>query len=172
MPAIEALSGFLEEFAPPRLAEAWDNVGLLVGDGRGEVRRLMACLTVTPTTADEAIAGRADLIVTHHPLPFTAVKRLTADTVAGRILLNLIAAGVAVFSPHTAFDSAAEGINERLAEGMGLTDIVPLLPHRDGQGRGRWGRLDGSPTLGDLARRLMNFSASPDCIWSATGSKK
>ena len=133
---IEALHAFLEKFAPPRLAESWDNVGLLVGDRRTEVRRLMTCLTVTPTTVDEAIRGRADLIVTHHPLPFSAVKRLTADTIVGRMLLKLIAAGVAVYSPHTAFDSAAEGINQRLAEGLGLTDIAAAgaAPGRPGRG--------------------------------------
>jgi len=155
--AIEALYAFLEEFAPRRLAESWDNVGLLVGDRQADVRRLMTCLTVTPTTVDEAIDGRADLIVTHHPLPFSAVKRLTSDTTAGRLLLKLISAGVAVYSAHTAFDSAAEGINQRLAEGLGLTEIAALVPHQEGQGAGRWGKLDGSPTLGELAQRLMEF---------------
>ncbi len=154
---IEAFLAFLEKVAPPRLAESWDNVGLLVGDRRREVRRLMTCLTVTPTTVDEAIDGRADLIVTHHPLPFAAVKRLTSDTIVGRMLLKLIAAGVAVYSPHTAFDSAAEGINQRLAEGLELTDIAPLLPHQEGQGAGRWGKIDGSLELGSLAQRLMKF---------------
>jgi dinuclear metal center YbgI/SA1388 family protein len=157
MPAIEAFHAFLEKFAPPRLAESWDNVGLLIGDRRTEVRRVMTCLTVTPTTVDEAIAGRADLIVTHHPLPFSAVKRLTADTTVGQMLLKLIAAGVAVYSPHTAFDSAAEGINQRLAEGLGLTDIAPLVPHQEGQGAGRWGKLGGPLVLGELARRVMKF---------------
>jgi dinuclear metal center YbgI/SA1388 family protein len=157
MPAIEALHAFLEKFAPPRLAESWDNIGLLVGDRRTDVRRLMTCLTVTPTTVDEAIGGRADLIVTHHPLPFLAVKRLTSDTTAGRMLLKLIAAGVAVYSPHTAFDSAAEGINQRLAEGLGLTDIAALVPHLEGQGAGRWGKISGSLALGELAQRLMKF---------------
>ena len=135
MPTIEALHAFLERFAPHRLAESWDNVGLLVGDRQAEVRRLMTCLTVTPTTVDEAIDGRADLIVTHHPLPFAAVKRLTSETIAGRMLLKLIAAGVAVYSPHTAFDSAAEGINQRLAEGLGLTDIAAAgaAPGRPGR---------------------------------------
>ena len=157
MPAIEAVHAFLEKFAPSRLAEPWDNVGLLVGDWQTAVQRLMTCLTVTPTTAEEAIAGRADLIVTHHPLPFAAVKRLTSDTIAGRLLLELIAAGVAVYSPHTAFDSAAAGINQRLAEGLGLADITPLVPHQEGQGAGRWGKLDRSLMLGELAQRLMKF---------------
>ena len=157
MPTIEALHAFLEGFAPPRLAESWDNVGLLVGVRQAEVRRLMTCLTITPTTVDEAIRGGANLIVTHHPLPFAAIKRLTADTIAGRMLLKLIAAGVAVYSPHTAFDSAAEGINQRLAEGLGLTDIAALVPHQEGQGAGRWGKVEGSLTLGELAQRLMKF---------------
>lgn len=157
MPTIEAFDAFLERFAPPRLAESWDNVGLLVGDRRTEVRRLMTCLTVTPTTADEAVQGRADLIVTHHPLPFSAEKRLTCDTIAGRMLLKLIAAGVAVYSPHTAFDSAAEGINQHLAEGLGLTDIAALVPHQEGQGAGRWGKVAETLALGDLAQRLMKF---------------
>ena len=147
----------MEKFAPLRLAESWDNVGLLVGDQRREVRRLMTCLTITPMTVDEAIDGGADLIVTHHPLPFSAIKRVTSETTAGLMLLKLIMAGVAVYSPHTAFDSAAEGINQRLAEGLGLTEIAPLVPHQEGQGAGRWGRVDGARTLGDLAQRLMKF---------------
>ncbi len=157
MPTIEDFHRFLEEFAPPRLAETWDNVGLLVGDHQAEVRRLMTCLTVTPTTVGEAISGRADLIVTHHPLPFSAIKKLTAESTVGRMLLKLIAAGVAVYSPHTAFDSAADGINQKLAEGLGLTEIAALVPQQEGQGAGRWGKLDESLTLGNLAQRLMNF---------------
>ena len=171
---ILAVESFLEEFAPPRLAETWDNVGLLVGDRQAEVRKIMTCLTVTPDTVDEAISGQADLIVTHHPMPFSAIKRLTTDTIVGRMLLKLIAAGVAVYSPHTAFDSAAEGINQRLAEGLGLKEIEPLVPcagvpasagsdaapakaGTPAQGAGRRGRLEPSITLDELARRLMKL---------------
>jgi len=154
---IRDAEAFLDEFAPPRLAESWDNVGLLVGDTQAELRRIMTCLTVTPKTMEEAIAAGANLIVTHHPLPFAAVKRLTTETIVGRMLLKLIAAGIAVYSPHTAFDSAAEGINQRLAEGLGLTEIEPLVPHAEGQGAGRRGRLPSPLTLGELARRLLPF---------------
>jgi dinuclear metal center YbgI/SA1388 family protein len=151
------IQAFLEEFAPLRLAESWDNVGLLVGDCRAEVRRIMTCLTVTPDVVEEALAEGADLIVTHHPLPFFALKRLTADTIAGRMLLRLIGRGVSVYSPHTGFDSAAEGINQRLAAGLGLRKIEPLLPHAEGQGAGRWGELDSPAPLAELARRVMRF---------------
>lgn len=157
MHKIEAVVTFLEQFAPPALAEDWDNVGLLVGDRSRNVERVMTCLTVTPDSAAEAVQQGADLIVTHHPLPFQPVKRLTADTTVGRMLLDLIAAGVAVYSPHTAFDSAQEGINQRLATGLGLRGIWPLVPHEEGAGAGRWGWLSDLLTLGRLADRVKEF---------------
>ena len=120
MPTVNAISEFLDAFAPPDLAEDWDNVGLLVGDRETAGDRLMTCLTVTPASANEAIDGGADLVITHHPLPFRPLKHLTTDTTPGRLLLDLIRAGIAVYSPHTAFDSAASGINQRLAEGRAV----------------------------------------------------
>jgi len=157
MPTIATIAALLEELAPARLAEDWDNVGLLVGNKNQTVKKTMTCLTVTPASAAEAIEAGAELIVTHHPIPFIATKRLTAESTAGRLLLELIAAGVAVYSAHTAFDSAGEGVNQRLAEGLGLRGIVPLTPHPEGQGAGRWGRLDVPITLEELAGRLKRF---------------
>src|SRR5204863_2673146 len=83
----------LERFAPPSLAADWDNVGLLLGERSREVSRVMTCLTVTPESAAEAVDGGAQLIVTHHPILFRAVKRLTDSTAEGRTLLALIRAG-------------------------------------------------------------------------------
>jgi dinuclear metal center YbgI/SA1388 family protein len=150
------LCNFLDAFAPPRLAADWDNVGLLVGDRLQSVSRVMTCLTVTPAVAAEAIRERADVIVAHHPLPFRPLQRLTTDEPTGRLLLDLIRAGVAIYSPHTAFDSAAQGINQQLAEGLGLTEIQPLVPAED-LGTGRFGRLVPSHTLGQVAARLKQF---------------
>ena len=95
----EAIIAFLELLAPPRLAEEWDNVGLLVGDRGREAHRVMTCLTLTPDTAAEAVQEKADLVVAHHPLPFRSLKRLTTETTPGRLLLDLIAAQIAVYSP-------------------------------------------------------------------------
>lgn len=120
---------FLERFAPPSRAADWDNVGLILGDRQKNVRHVLTCLTVTPTVADEAVARQADLIVTHHPLLFRPVQKLTADTPSGRSLLRLIQAGVAVYSPHTAFDNCVGGINERLAQRLGLLDVTPIRPY-------------------------------------------
>lgn len=126
MPRVADLVAFLERFAPPALAEEWDNVGLLLGNRQREAQSVLTCLTLTPDVAREAIERRAGLIVTHHPILFRAVKRLTADNPEGQMLLELAAAGVAVYSPHTAYDSAADGINEQLARLLGLSGVEPL----------------------------------------------
>ncbi|MGE0608832.1 MAG: Nif3-like dinuclear metal center hexameric protein [Pirellulales bacterium] len=157
MPTVADLADFLESYAPSALAEEWDNVGLLVGDRGRPVERAMTCLTITPDSAAEAIAERANVIVTHHPLPFRPLKRLTADTTPGRLLLDLIAAGISIYSPHTAFDSALGGINRRLAEGLGLSGILPLDTTLDELGAGRFGQLPKTITLRELAQQTKAF---------------
>ncbi len=117
---------YLEQFAPRDLAAEWDNVGLLLGERSAGVERIMTCLTVTPESAAEAIDQRANLIVSHHPILFRGVKRLTDATAEGRMVLGLARAGVAVYSPHTAFDNTRGGINELLARRLGLAEVVPL----------------------------------------------
>lgn len=162
MTAVAQVAAFLESFAPPALAEEWDNVGLLVGDRDALVTRAMTCLTITAASAAEAIAEGAELIVAHHPLPFRALKRITTDSAEGKLLWSLARAGVAIYSPHTAFDSAARGINQRLAEGLCLSDVGPLVgkPTVAGQtdtGAGRHGRLVPPLTLDALADRVRAF---------------
>ncbi len=147
MPTVAAIAAFLEQLAPFQLAEEWDNVGFLVGHRAESVEKLMTCLTVTPASAAEAVEAGVELIVSHHPMPFTPLKRLTTDTTVGRLLLDLIAARIAVYSPHTAFDSAAQGMNQRLAAGLGLRGIAPLVPLsaecsvQETPPHGRWGAL-------------------------------
>jgi dinuclear metal center YbgI/SA1388 family protein len=160
MTTVGAVAECLEQFAPCALAAEWDNVGLLVGDRQWPVERVMTCLTVTPETVAEALEGRASLVVTHHPLPFHALKKITADTTAGHLLLKLITARVAVYSPHTAFDSARAGINQHLAIGVGLQEIVPLVTSGAGEsdvGVGRCGTLGEYFTLKDLVERVKGF---------------
>lgn len=158
--SIADVADWLRGFAPPELAEEWDNVGLIVGDASRPVRRVMTCLTLTADVAYEAAREGAQLVVTHHPLLFKPARRLTADTSEGRMLLALIEAGIAVYSPHTAFDSAAGGINARLAEALGLADVRPLRPAAAGEatlsGGGRCGRLPQGRSLStflDLVRQ-------------------
>ncbi len=124
---VDRVCQILADIAPLALAESWDNVGLLVGDRQRSIRTLMVCLTVTPQVVEEAIAKRVDLIVTHHPLPFRPLTKITSDTMVGKMLLALIAHGIAVYSAHTAYDSARGGINQLWAEGLGLSGIAPLI---------------------------------------------
>jgi dinuclear metal center YbgI/SA1388 family protein len=160
MTCVADIAAFLEAFAPLSLAEAWDNVGLLVGRAEDHVERVMACLTVTPDSAQEAIDEHANLIVSHHPMPFRPLTRVTGESSEGRLLLDLIGAGVAVYSPHTAFDSAADGINERLARGLALTQIAPLLVADDPTvGSGRAGMLANKMSLGELAKKVQQWLA-------------
>jgi len=160
MTTVDHLCAFLDRFAPPALAADWDNVGLLVGRRDQVVQRVMTCLTITPAVAAEAFRARVNLIVSHHPLPFRRLKRLTSDDPTGRILLDLIRADISVHSPHTAFDSATLGINQQLAGGLGLTEIQPLEPAMNVQGNlgaGRFGQLTPPLKLVDVAERLKDF---------------
>lgn len=116
----------LESLAPPHLAESWDNTGLLLGETTADVTRVLTCLTLTPDVAQEAVSAGAQLVVSHHPLMFKPIQRITTATAEGRTLWNLAIHGIAVYSPHTAWDSAPQGINQQIADLLELKDITPL----------------------------------------------
>ena len=153
MPAIDQVISALESIAPLRLAADWDAVGLLVGTRRATIDRVLTCLTLTPAVAREAVRERADLVVTHHPLPFRPVARITADSPTGDVLLELVGAGIAVWSSHTAWDSAAGGINDQLAMLLGLEHVVPIAPDDvyPLAGMGRAGNAPSGWTVSQLA---------------------
>jgi dinuclear metal center YbgI/SA1388 family protein len=162
---INSVISWLGEIAPLELAEEWDNVGLLVGDRSRCVHRVMTCLTVSPNTAAEAIERQADLVVVHHPLPFRPLSQLTTDSTAGALLWDLLGARVAIYSAHTAFDSARTGINQQLAERLGLEQISPLVPQPPSSehselGTGRCGILKSPVALSQLARRSASSLAT------------
>ena len=162
MTKLHAVCQFLESFAPLRLAEDWDNVGLLVGDRAVDIERVMTCLTITPDSVAEAVERSVHLIVTHHPLPFRSTKRITTDSTAGKMLWDLIGKQVAIYSPHTAFDSATLGINQQLAQALRLTGIEPLRPFDDDPdalGSGRMGKLADKEPVSAVADRLKKFLA-------------
>ncbi len=164
---LDAVLQKLSEIVPLRLAESWDNVGLLLGDRRRSIDCVMTCLTITPEVVDEAIQRRVGLIVAHHPMPFKPLTRITSDSTTGKMLLDLIASGIAVYSAHTAFDSAAGGINAMWAELLGLRNVKPLdsIPASPDEsiGAGRYGVL-AEPTTDDaLAKRVAELVNAPRC---------
>ena len=90
----------------------------------------MTCLTLTPQSVAEAIESRAQMVVAHHPLPLKPIAKLTTQSQSGRMLWELARAGISVYSPHTAWDSAGRGINARLAELLELEDCQPIVSQR------------------------------------------
>lgn len=162
MNTVGSLVQFMKHLAPLSLAEDWDNTGLLVGDVATKVNRVMTCLTVTETVVKEAVDQNIDMIVSHHPLMFRATKKITTDSSEGRMLLGLIKNDISVYSPHTAFDSCALGINQRLAEHLGLQEIQSLRPSIVAglPGSGRWGKLTGDLKLSAFLRQVKQAVAA------------
>lgn len=159
MPALANVVEALEAIAPLRLAAPWDAVGLLVATRRPAIGRILTCLSITPAIVREAVAERIDLVVAHHPLPFKPVARLVDASLPGSLLLDLAGAGIGVWSSHTAWDSAAGGINDQLAALLGLADVRPLVADAVDPtvGTGRGGLPEDAPaltTVADVATRL------------------
>jgi len=164
MTTIQTICEFLDQFAPTSLAEDWDNVGLILGDPSREAAKIMTCLTVTPESAGEAIDKKVDLIVSHHPLPFSATKRITTDSTPTRMIWELARAGVSIYSPHTGFDSATEGINQMLCDRLEIQSTKPIVPNRvdpEMPGAGRIGKLAAAATLRDFAQKVKDLFSLP-----------
>jgi dinuclear metal center YbgI/SA1388 family protein len=122
----------LERLAPLHLSEAWDNTGLLLEPLSALARpieRAFLCIDLSEVVLDEAIERRADLLIAYHPPLFRGLKRLRARASEERVLLRALDAGLAVYSPHTALDAAAEGVNDWLARAFGAGRRTPLVAH-------------------------------------------
>ena len=142
MAEIQAIYQAMARMAPPELAESWDNVGLLVNCGRPAARALTA-LDITPEVVEEARQLGCGVIVAHHPVIFSPLKRLDCRDVA----FLLVQAGISAICMHTNLDAAEGGVNEVLAEILGIRDPVPFAG-----GCGRVGELDAvSPAHGARA---------------------
>ena len=121
---------YLDQVAPPGLAEEWDNIGLLVGDADRQVRRVLIALDVTPNVLEEAQQVNADLIVSHHPVIYKPIKGITGDTYSGRLLLKAIDANISIYCMHTNYDVAEDGLNDVLARELGLLNIKGLNEYK------------------------------------------
>ena len=149
---------YIESIAPPYMAQSWDNVGLLCGRREKEVKKILVALDPFRNVIEEAIAEKADLIVTHHPLIFRdKLMAVNEDTETGRNLLTLIEHGIAAINAHTNLDLANGGINDVLARTLGLSGITVITPEgSDDEGRPygllRCGTVEAQPLDAFLAR--------------------
>jgi len=117
---------FINELAPWKYAEQWDNVGLMVGSRTSIVKKILLCMDVTSKVIDEAISQKADLIVSHHPFLFSKLNRVDLDTMKGLQISTLIKNDICVISAHTNLDVAVGGVNDTLAMILGLTNCEIL----------------------------------------------
>ena len=124
----------MEEIAPPAMAEDCDNVGLMLGRRCKAVKKLLLALDITGEVVQQAIAQKADMIITHHPLIFRGLKRVTDNEWQQELLLTLAEKGIAVYSAHTNLDCVSSGVNDVLAKKLHL-DNVDVLDSDNGLGR-------------------------------------
>ena len=118
----------LERFAPLPLQESWDNAGLQVGLTEAEVSGALLCLDVTERIVDEAIGKGCNLIVSHHPLIFRKLARITGDDYVQRTVMKALANNIVIVSMHTNMDNACGGVNFKIAEKMGLQNARFISP--------------------------------------------
>lgn len=127
---VRDIAGVIEEIAPLGLAQDWDNVGLLVGHAEAQMKNVLLTIDVTRAVVAEAKGLKTDLILSYHPVIWDGLKHVHAEGPTG-VVYELIRSGIAVFSIHTALDAAAGGVNDGLAEILGIRDAKPLGDYVD-----------------------------------------
>lgn len=149
---------YLERLAPVSMACEWDNPGLLAGRGDKEVRKVLIALDATDQIVDMAVEEGTDLLLTHHPLIFKAVKKVNDQDFIGRRLVKLIQADISYYAMHTNFDAAPGCMADLAAERLSLLDTVPLEIMGEAKegpyGIGKVGNLAKELTLKALADKV------------------
>jgi len=170
------VTGLLDEWYDPAWAAEWDAVGLVCGDPSQPVGKVLLAVDPAPSVAAEAIAWGADLVVCHHPLLLTPVHGIAATTAKGRVVHDLVRAGVALVTAHTNADVPADGVNEALALAVGIREprvvvdtddrrerhldkLVTFVPHEHAEGVRRAVTDAGAGMIGDYDR----------CTFTSTG---
>ena len=156
---VNDLVELLEELMPSNLAEDWDNVGLMLGRKGKTVKKILLALDLTKEVVEQAIAQKADLIVTHHPAIFKKLKRVVDNDWQQDLLLTLAEHGIAVYSAHTNLDCVSTGVNDVLAKLLKLEDADVL---DEGNGLGRIGTVE-EMSLTDYAQ-LVKASLKADYV--------
>ena len=143
---VKDVARIIEEFAPVATAAEWDNTGLTIGSPDAEVTGVLVGFDCTPELIAEAVARGANMVVTHHPLIFRGVKRISPDTFLGAAITMAIKNDIAVYAAHTNADKAAEGVNDLMADRLGLSERTPLSE----EGFGLCGKLSRPMACGEF----------------------
>ncbi|MBQ6999200.1 MAG: Nif3-like dinuclear metal center hexameric protein [Clostridia bacterium] len=144
------IANYIEKLAPRHLACDWDNVGLLVGDMDKEIKKVLICLDNDEYVVNEAAEIGADMIVSHHPIMFSPINRMIESDPQQRMIRRMCQLGICHYAAHTNMDCANGGLNDYLAEKLGLKNTsIAELTDTDA-GFGRLVELDNEITLLDM----------------------
>lgn len=157
MVSVKDLTDYLNERFPEKSAEPWDAVGLTVGRDEAPVASILCAVDIDPIVVAEAIELGVDMIITHHPLFLSGTITVATRTPKGAMVHDLILNDIALYTAHTNADIAAGGVNDGLAELLGVRDTRPLAPStysgdNPEVGIGRIGRLEKSMSLTEFAQ--------------------
>ena len=161
MAKVKDILSFFDSVAPFYMKFDFDNIGHIVGFADAEVSKVLLALDITEAVVDEAIETGAQLIVSHHPVIWDPLKRITDDDPKGRKIIKMIQNGISAICLHTNMDTAEGGVNDALMEAMGAKVCGLLDPHgchSDGTpyGVSRWGELDEAMELEDFLVSIRN----------------
>ena len=131
----------IEDFAPLSAQEGWDNSGLCVGSPEDDVNGVLLALDCTPGLVDEAVACGADMIVTHHPLIFSGLKKISPDNQVGLAVMKAVKAGICIYAAHTNADKVLAGVSGAMAAKLSLKDVEILQKDGEDTGLGVVGNL-------------------------------
>jgi dinuclear metal center YbgI/SA1388 family protein len=155
------IAEIIERWAPPALAEQWDNCGLQVGSKHWPVKKIWVALDPLYSVLESAARQEADLVITHHPLTIKPLSVVDVDTPLGKVIEKAIITQTAIYAAHTNLDSAADGINDILARAFGMTNCEAMVPAADQAiqsgsplGLGRIGSLDPAMSVEQLVRKI------------------
>ena len=150
---VKEIISAIEEFAPLSIQEGWDNSGLCVGSPEDEVTSVLLALDCTPELVDEAVSCGADMIVTHHPLIFKGLKKISVEDQVGEAVVKAIRAGISIYAAHTSADKVLAGVSGAMAARLGLKNVRILDEDGEGTGLGTIGDFDSPMT----AEEAVNF---------------
>ncbi|MCP4744956.1 MAG: Nif3-like dinuclear metal center hexameric protein [Desulfobacteraceae bacterium] len=181
IPLLADIIDIMEHMAPPYLAEEWDNSGLQVGKPGQAVKKILIALDPQAQVIGKAIKQSADLVITHHPLILRPLQRLDLETGIGKIIDAAITSQTAIYAAHTNLDSVQAGINDILAEKIGLQNTTSLAPYHgpmdedligdsENYGLGRVGELRSAIRLSKLVEKMktvfnlkvLRFTGNPE----------
>ena len=151
---VKDIIAVIEEFAPLSIQEGWDNSGLCVGSPEDEVTSALFALDCTEQLVDEAVACGADMIITHHPLIFSGLKKISPQDQVGAAVIKAIKNGIAIYAAHTNADKVIAGVSGAMAAKLGLCDVRILDEDGEGTGLGVVGELS-QPLTADEAVALV-----------------